>query len=285
VTFTRAALVSSITRFLEGSPDVNEQAPFSLAPSIFLPFTGFSPGDAPVLDRTQKLQKILQHLPEEQAMVRGNMMYMVKQRVEASKANARKELDELEGDYEDDSGDPKERQRVRSEIDAMFQRTKIPAKKDAKSEDFEVKPGDFKPHHSNGIATPAPADGDVVMGGTEADPKPRTARMVWEGLSRDLQEVVDRAASEMEAYDRHAQETINPYRQALERRTGRHIPTPVATGVGGGILRNRNEGSPIDMNAIRRMSTGMPIVGLPAAAPDRSHEKMDEITRKGNTGK
>ena len=264
---------------------MNEQAPFSLAPSIFLPFAGFSPGDAPVLDRTQKLQKILQHLPEEQAMVRGNMMFMVKQRVEALKANARKELDELEGDYEDDSGDPKERQRARSEVDAMFQRTKIPAKKDAKSEDFEVKPGDFKPHHSNGIAIPAPADGDVVMGGTEADPKPRTARMVWEGLSRDLLEVVDRAASEMEAYDRHAQETINPYRQALERRTGRHIPTPVATSVSGGILRNRNEGSPIDMNAIRRMSTGMPIVGLPAAAPNRSHEKMDEIARRGNTGK
>jgi hypothetical protein len=254
---------------MEVYTDMNKQAPFSLAPSIFLPFKGFSPGDAPVLDQTQKLQNILQNLAEQQAMVRGNMICMVEQRGRALKANAKKELDEMEGDYGDDSGDPEERRRLRSEIDAMFQRIKIPSRKDAKSEDFEVKPGHFKPFHGNEIANPAQANGDVAMGGTEVNPKPRTARMVLESLSRDLLEIVDRAAAEMEGYDKHAEETINPYRQALDRRIGKHVPTTVAASISGGILKNRNEQSPIDMSAVRRVSTGMPIVGLPAAAPTK----------------
>lgn len=271
---------------MDESPNKNKQAPFSLAPSIFLPFKGFPPGDAPILDQTQKLQKIFQNLPEQQAVVRGNMMFMVEQRVENLRARAREELAEIEGDYEDDLGDPEERKRVRSEIDAMFQRTRMPAKEGAKSEDFEVKPRDFKPYSGNGIANPMPADsGDVAMSGTGADAKPRTARMVWEGLSRDLLEVVDRAASEMVAYDRHAYQTNDVYRQSLERRTGRQVPTPVAAGVSGGILRNRNEPSPINVNAIRRMSTGMPIVGVPPAQPTRSYEKMDEIVKRGSTSK
>ena len=32
----------------------------------------------------------------------------------------------MEDDYEDDPGDPEERKRVRLELDAMFQRTKMP---------------------------------------------------------------------------------------------------------------------------------------------------------------
>jgi hypothetical protein len=261
------------------SPDKNKQAPFSLAPSIFLPFKDFAPGDAPILDQTQKLQKILQKLPEQQAAVRGNMVCMVEQRVKNLKARAKEELDEIEGDYEDDSGDPEERKRVRAEVDAMFERTKKPVKEGAKSEDFEVKPGDFKFYRGNGGTNP---NRDVAMGGVEAYSKPRTARMVWEGLSRDLLEVVDRAASEMDAYNRHAQNTLAVYEQALERRGVRHAAPPTATGVSGGILRNRHEESPIDMHAIRRMSTGMPLVGVAPAPPTRSYEKFDDIARRGS---
>jgi hypothetical protein len=212
------------------------------------------------------------------------MMSMVEQRVENLRTRAREELAGMEGDYEDDSGDPEERKRVRMELDAMFQRTKMPPKKDAKSEDFEVKPGE-SPYRGIGAVYPAPADGDVAMGGTGIYQKEGTARMVWEGLSRDLQDVVDRAASEMEAYDRHAQDTMVPYRQAFERRTGRQVPAPVAIGISGGILRNRNEESPIDRDAFRRMSTSMPVVGLPAAPSTRSYEKMDDISRRGSSSK
>jgi hypothetical protein len=204
--------------------------------------------------------------------------------VDTLKAKAKEELAALEGDYEDDYGDPEERKRLKTEVDAMFARTKVLAKKDAKSEDFEIKPGAFKPNDGNRTANPAPIDGDVEMGGTASVSKPRTARMVWEGLSKDLQQVVDKAATEMEGYERHAQDVVNHYKQALERRTGKKIPTPVATGIGG-ILRNRNEESPIDMHAIRRMSTGMPIVGVQPVQATRTYEKMDDIARRGSTSK
>jgi hypothetical protein len=217
-------------------------------------------------------------------MVRGNMMSMVEQRVKILKAKATEELAALEGDYEDDSGDHEERKRVRAEVNAMFMKAKVPAKKDAKIEDFEVKPGTFKPSNGNGIANPAPADEDVAMGGTDTTiPKPRTARMVWEGLSKDLQQIVSKAVSEMEGYDRHAQDVINYYRQALERKTGKKVPTPGAAG--GSILKNRNEESPIDMHAIKRMSTGMPIVGLQPTQTTRIYEKMDDIARRGSISK
>lgn len=208
------------------------------------------------------------------------MLCMVEQRVKHLKAKAKEELDEIEGDYEDDSGDPEERKRVRSELDAMFERTKKLVKEGAKSEDFEVKPGDYKFHRSNGGTNP---NRDFAMGGVKTYSKqPRTARMVWEGLSKDLMEVVDRAAYEMDAYNRHAQNTLSVYEQALERRGVRHAAPPAATGVSGGILRNRHEESPIDMHAIRRMSTGMPLVGVAPTPPTRSYEKFDEIARRGS---
>ena len=254
---------------------------------MFLPFKGFLPSDAaPALDQTQKLQLILQNVSDQQATVRGNMMSMVEQRVESLRANARRELDELESDYEDDSGDPEERRQLRAEIKVTFQKAKIPASKDAKSEDFEANPGELKPYNGNGIANRVATDGDVDMAGTE-DAKPRTAKVVWEGLSKDILDLVDKASEEIVLYDRHAQTAINVYKQALERRNGgRQVPAPIATGNGGGILRNRNEESPIDLNAIRRMSTGMPVVGVvPPSQPSRAYEKMDEIARRGSNGK
>ena len=160
----------------------------------------------------------------------------------------------------------------------------MPPKKEAKSEDFEVKPGELLSYNGNGVVSSEPANGDVAMGGTGPEPRPRTARVVWEGLSRELQEVVDRAASEMEGYDKHAQQTKDFYRQALERRIGRPVPAPVATTSNGGILRNRNEESPIDRDAFRKMSATS-VAGAPTAQPTRAYEKMDEIARRGSTSK
>ncbi len=212
-------------------------------------------------------------------------MVMVEHRIETLKANATEQLAALVDDYDDDLEDPEERQRVRFEVEAMYARAKIPAKKDAKSEDFEVIPGTFNSSIGSRAGNPAPVDGDVAIGGIDTYPKPQTAKKVWEGLGRDLQLVVDRAATEMEAYDRHAQEVINHYRQALERRTartGKSVSATVTPGIGRGILKNRREESPIDMNATRRLSTGMPIVGLQAAQLTRTYEKMDDIVRRSS---
>lgn len=123
------------------------------------------------------------------------------------------------------------------------------------------------------------------MGGTETISKPRTARNLWEDLSKDLQHVVNQAVSEMEAHDKHAEKVLRGYKQALDKRTGRTFNPAAASGVSGGILRNRNVQSPIDRNEVRRMSTGMPISGLPATPAARTYENMDEIARRGSNSK
>jgi hypothetical protein len=162
------------------------------------------------------------------------------------------------------------------------------------------------------------ADVDIEMGGTETNARVRTSRAIRKELSRSLKEIVDRAVGEMEAYDRHCEETTNVYRQALNRRMSRDGGQPLFTGsmsmggsgapglggvpggilrngssintggVGGGILKNRNEQSPINHHEIRRMSTGMPVVGFiptPTKAegqPARQYENIEMLARRGS---
>ena len=64
---------------------------------------------------------------------------------------------------------------------------------------------------------------------------------------------------------------------------------PINTGgVGGGILKNRNEQSPINHNEIRRMSTGMPVVGFSPTVtkaegqPARQYENIEMLARRGS---
>ncbi len=56
-----------------------------------------------------------------------------------------------------------------------------------------------------------------------------------------------------------------------------------------GILNNRNESSPIDQNAIRRMSKGMPIAEIspqePVQEPVRNYGNMESMTRRGSGSK
>jgi hypothetical protein len=50
---------------------------------------------------------------------------------------------------------------------------------------------------------------------------------------------------------------------------------------GGGILRNAHKQSPIDLVAIRRMSTGMPIARSPVQ-PVRTFGNFKEVARRGS---
>ena len=151
-----------------------------------------------------------------------------------------------DGGYE--QGKTEEQERLKREIDAMITRAKVPARKDAKSEEYEVKPGSL--HFQN----PAPAsqshqvpatssnNEDTEMGGMGSgantmhldqnqhqgqaqyqgpgQPLRRTAKVIREELHANLRQLIDRGVSEMEAYDGHAANTRNFYVQAWERRTG-----------------------------------------------------------------
>jgi hypothetical protein len=269
-----------------------------------------------------------------------------------------------DGGYEQ-GGAEEEQERLKREIDSMIARAKVPARKDAKSEEYEVKPGSFH------FQTPVPAsqshqvpatssnNEDTEMGGmgTAASTMPmgqnqrqaqdqgpdqpprRTAKVIREELHANLRQLIDRGVSEMEAYDGHAANTRNFYVQAWERRTGQpgssnlpprpppgmatqglppgsnnlppRPPSGLATqglGMGGGygsgsasagghgsvggngsgsgsrtggILSNRHEQSPVDVHALRRMSTGMPFVGAgsPREKQGRVQESMEDIAR------
>jgi hypothetical protein len=242
------------------------------------------------------------------------MMFLVQQRVETLVATAKKELADLGEESEETEEEKVEREQERKSVSEVLELMRKPARKDANPNDYMVK------ITTTGNPAPAPApsaDGDVEMGGTEINARPRTSRAIRKELSRALKEVVDRAVGEMEAYDRHCEETTNVYRQALNRRMSRDggqplltagmsmggsgtpglggLPggilrngPPVNTGGGGGILKNRNEQSPINHNEIRRMSTGMPVVGFSPTVtkaegqPARQYENIEMLARRGS---
>jgi hypothetical protein len=243
------------------------------------------------------------------------MMFLVQQRVETLVATAKKELADLGEESEETEEEKVEREQERKSVSEVLELMRKPARKDANPNDYMVK------ITTTGNPAPAPApsaDGDVEMGGTEINARPRTSRAIRKELSRALKEVVDRAVGEMEAYDRHCEETTNVYRQALNRRMSRDGVLPLFTagtsmgvsgtpglgslpggilrngpsantgGGGGGILKNRNEQSPINHNEIRRMSTGMPVVGFSSIAtkaegqPARQYENIEMLARRGS---
>jgi hypothetical protein len=100
------------------------------------------------------------------------------------------------------------------------------------------------------------------MGATE----PKASTTVQQELNTALQELAFRAASEMEAYDKHAENTKDYYRRALQRNAarmgsdkdaaitagGNAAAADMVGGRGRGILSNRNEPANIDMEALAR---------------------------------
>lgn len=91
------------------------------------------------------------------------------------------------------------------------------AREGAKGKDYEVKPGfpEFKD---------APAavttDRDVAVSGTGMEPS-RPGAFIREELPLQMRQLVDRGVAELEAYDKHAAESANNYKQALKRREDR----------------------------------------------------------------
>ena len=223
--------------------------------------------------------------------VRRNMLGLVEKRAETLAKKAREEIAALNaGPAEEDFVGESRDAETKKEIEAMLKRIRVPAKKDAQVREYEVKPGNFE------FKAISAGDGDedgVQMSGMEEslfvpERNVRTAAMITKELSWELRNLVDRAVAEMEAYDRHAEGVSLHYKQALERRTVRTgAPWNVVPGVGnggGGILKNRNEESPVDREAIRRMSTGMPFTGLgvQGAQAVRTFENIEGVARRGS---
>ncbi|KUJ09121.1 uncharacterized protein LY89DRAFT_788519 [Mollisia scopiformis] len=260
----------------------DEDESFSLAPSIFFPFPGFTEKNTvPIqsLEDTEKLQKIIENLGVQQERVRGNMMFLVKQRAERLASKAKEELSTLDSDGEEDEKDKEVKEK---NIDAMFANMRVLAKKGAKSAEYEVRLDSNPPVQTDVTmagtelttpASPLGGNGDVNMVST------RSSRQILGTLSAEMKILIDDNSSKMQRYDKHAKEVVNHYKQALERRNSRKGSGPAISGAafgGGGMMA-----SPVEM---RRLSTGMPILGSFVGGPQpvRVSETMEELARRGS---
>jgi hypothetical protein len=93
---------------------------------------------------------------------------------------------------------------------------KVRARKGTDGKEYEYENGDFFRPRRDVSAGHVDVEGDATMGGlSDGEPVPTT---IQGRLVKDLQELVTRAAAEIERYDRHAATTKDHYVQAKERR-------------------------------------------------------------------
>ena len=211
------------------------------------------------------------------------MLSLAQQHAEKLVARARKELDALERGSEDTliseeevetPGEKARKELVKKEVAETMQRLKTPARKDAKSEDYELKPGALEVKIS---AVPVSGDGNVEMGGMNNGPsKRRTAAVIREELSRNLRDLVDHSTEEMEIYDAHSLGVYNHYKQALERRNSKTAAPPSAPR---SILKNTgSDYTPLSPMDGRSISFAQPTV----VQPPRTYESIGDVVRRGS---
>lgn len=211
------------------------------------------------------------------------MLSLAQQHADKLVARARKELDALERGsedtliFEEEGETPEEnakKELLKKEVAETMQRLKIPARKDAKSEEYELKPGSLEVKTPS---APISGDGDVEMGGMNNGPsKRRTATVIREELSRNLKDLVDQSAKEMEAYDTHSLGVYNHYKQALERRNSKTAaPLSAPKSI---LKRTGGDYSPVSPMDGRTISFAQPSV----VQPPRTYESIGDVARRGS---
>lgn len=201
------------------------------------------------------------------------MVFLIEQQAKNLVARAQAELDSLrEAGVEEEWEAPQVR---RQEMQEMMRRVRAKVREGAKGEEYEFKKGDFDKQEEAG------GNADVAMGGMGDVPGRRNAARIRYEIGRDLRELVEKGVREMEVYDVHTAETMKVYKEALERvkRSGKFTSGTMPRT---GILKNRNEEIMVD-NQGRRMSTGIPIAGLPLQGqPIRTFENHEGFARRSS---
>ncbi|KAF4631784.1 hypothetical protein G7Y89_g6349 [Cudoniella acicularis] len=290
----------------------NREKNFFLTPAIFTSFDGLPPGPQPVLDQTEKLQKILENLRSQQDAVRLNMLFLAQQEAENAVTRAREELDALErkdeegsSDYdveretEIDAEERRKRDAMKKDVEAMLWRMKTPRRENANSGDYEMKPDEFDIQKSHQPSPGGNQSAGVQKGGTRATSKPRTATYIREELSQYLRYLVNETSVEMEAYDAHGKQFASTYEHALGRRMSKPAPIPVSqppvsapvANMGSlsmapprGILKNSGGDIPLSIDPSRRMSAGTIFaMNSPTTIKTvRTYESMEDVARRGS---
>lgn len=239
-------------------------------------------------------------------------MFLVQQRAQrltskAAEAVATAESEDEDEDENSNSRDKSERrekdrkkeERQRS-VDACFAAMRVPAKQGARSEDYEVKNNNTASIGKSRATTSAQGNQDVEMTGMEKTSRSPlkgnvnnslTKTQILTTLSHDLKTIVACGTAQMQGYDIHAKQIIQPYQQSLDRRTARRGSTQGAGSMGSpaNTLGSGGVASPVDLHlqGFRRMSTGMPMVGMGSSVgggqqPARVPETIGELARRGS---
>ncbi|KAH7370814.1 hypothetical protein BKA65DRAFT_489285 [Rhexocercosporidium sp. MPI-PUGE-AT-0058] len=284
--------------------EITIQNPRSNLPqAIFIPFEGFPPvplSSAVPLSLGEKLQKTIENVENQQALVKSNIMYLAGQRAGEMIEKAERELLDVGEGYGtgDEAPEITEfRRERRRQVDAMMQFMRTPAKKDAKVKDFIRKAGAYEPscHGSldNGTASrKRHANGDIKLGSTHFDHTARSTYTIRKEVSSGLQSIVMDGTTQLEAYDKLSSTTLDYYKQAFTRRASISDPTTPshikvrsgnrnttlkrASTIPGRLLKENLIGPP-GYTGRRKTSTGMPMVG---SAGFKTIRNMEESIRR-----
>ncbi|RKF66808.1 putative powdery mildew-specific protein [Golovinomyces cichoracearum] len=288
----------------KSSITIEQRLSQSVSNAIFIPFEGFnvdksvttptssntSSQNIASLDPESKLEKILEYLPKQQSVVRGQMINIILQHIEEVKASARKEMELLEN-----SGDinfkkeEKEREKLeRLEMEEMFRRIKHPARQ---GKAYEIQPN-ARFLDNFWRLPPKPrkdADGDIVMEGTCTSP--RTAREIRDQLAEDMQNLVKCGLEKLEEYDEHCRSVMQPYETSMARRKAGAEVNHAISASKDMISPSSDLVSAPDVNTngavvsrlgigadVARLSNGMPV--SMERLPVRKIESLGKLTRR-----
>lgn len=179
----------------------------------------------------------------------------------------------------------------------------------AKSEDFEIKPSTARRSRSRSRSSSPAARSLKVRekGQIGASPiEPRTAKIIQEEIGLKIRNMIEKSVAEIDEYEARAKATVDVYRGLLEkerlrmRNPGygnvageRRVSFPSAnaspaTGIGGGgggvpvkgILSNAHVQSPVDHDALRRMSVDENEGGISPAEKARRDQAREREARE-----
>ncbi|TQS38071.1 hypothetical protein Golomagni_01428 [Golovinomyces magnicellulatus] len=288
----------------ESSITIEQRLSQSVSNAIFIPFEGFnveksvtaptsssaSPQNIASLDPESKLEKILEFLPKQQNIVRGQMINIILQHIEEVKTIARKKMEQLENLADIDfKKEEKEREKLeRLEMEEMFRRIKHPARQ---GKAYEIQ-SNARFLDNFWRLPPKPrkdADGDIVMEGTCTSPP--TARDIRDQLAEDLQSLVKCGLEKLEEYDEHCRSVMQPYETSMARRkAGAEVNNAISASkdmvsansdlasapdanTGGAVVARSGVGTDV-----ARLSNGMPV--SMERLPVRKIESLGKLTRR-----
>lgn len=293
--------IQNILTFLQSAAPTVERpiAPLHIGYSIFTPFTGFGPSSSSVVSRSreEQLKYTAKNVEEQQAAVRNNIATIYELRAEHLIETAKQETAAMVGHYGLCGDDPLEHKKLQRAKDKLFERCM------AGAEVYEAMLA-----ASGEIAGEAvgpllgSADGNAEMGSTgavqnstnnkgvlEKTTKPTTVRGINQKLSLDLKTLVDQGVTELESYDKHAEGVLGHYQCKLKDEqvnqsffniskiappqiSPSRMPPPRIASLPGG----RKESA---LDFVRRLSTGMPIVGASVVPKKKVFESMEDLRR------